>query len=273
MNTRILVLVVCLASWPAIASGQTLKFSLHEEGPQIGIELAKPVFPNGRSYTFTSFLSYLSGRVPVGPNATVVADLPFAYGKLDLDVNFIRETSNTSIGNPLIGLELKGRNADTYGFIGLRIPVTSTSNQIASVLGFAAGGSLRLETFNAAFFPIYLKYGVRRVSDSGFYLNFLVGPTVFIPDESGPDVEMFIDLESAIGYDNEALRVAIGIDGRLLATESDVDISDRTLGDLVLHGFFRVNQMRPGFLIALPLDENALPDLIIGLSLSWLLDS
>jgi len=69
-----------------------------------------------------------------------------------------------------------------------------------------------------------------------------------------------------LGFKNELLNVAVGVNGWMMVTEEDLSFDERTLNQFVLSGSVVINNIEPGFILRVPMDEYSIHDLISGLN-------
>ena len=264
---RLFCLLSCIAGltvFSMTAHSQSVKQTFQDNGAQVGIEYAKPIFSGSRQYAFTSGAWFLSGRIPIQHNATIIADFPLAYARVNSGPAAFRGFSGLRIGNPFIGVELRRPFTNVYGVFGARIPVANSRNVFIRTLGRAGSGIMRLESFGIDILPFYTKVGFKQSSTSGFYSSVLIGPSVFFFLESDNDPDAFLDAEAIFGYKNANFRGVIGLDGRLLITNFNANFADATIADVFVQGTYSFNQFRPALTIFFPVDENRITDLIIS---------
>lgn len=139
----------------------------------ITVEFAKPNFEKIFDVTTLTSLWFVSGRFAVGKNIVIVGELPLAYGKIDVD----GADSETVIGNPYGGIEVRKAGSNLFGELGVRLPITADDKPVASFVG--TNGDLdRLEAFVPDLFGIVGRVNYQGIHASNVLIRLRVGPAV-----------------------------------------------------------------------------------------------
>jgi len=196
-----------------------------------------------------------------------LAELPYANGKLDVPSGFFsNDRSQSTIANPYIGLEFFSRRQKASFELGVRLPVADEGKGLATQAGILSD----YDRFDA-FFPNILTINglvnVNSASPSGFAFRLRGGPNFWIitdSDNLGDDVELLFKYSGEFGYDTEQFGLSAGLSGLLIATESDLDLGERTSHQFIAAATVGLGNVRPGIQIRLPLDEDTGVDYVLG---------
>jgi hypothetical protein len=196
----------------------------------------------------------LTGRFRANRDLAVVAGAPMATFQLGSE-------SETTIGNPYLGLEFGRANDGFSGEVGAHAPLASEESDVTASLSGVFSDVDRWESFWPALIPIVATANYRRVYPSGVLLRGRLGPSLWIPEHDG-DVEMFALYGLWTGYEGPNVRVAGGWSGRVLITDQGVFGEDNLYHQLSLIGDFGPWQVRPGVSVRIPLNNDL--DNIVG---------
>ncbi len=250
----VLALAIVLGSGPLPAQQYWLDPA---GGTVVRADFLKPFFKE-EGYQFLSGAVFFSGSGPVGKIMRVEADVPlvragFAVGTLPAE-------SSLRLGNPYAGVRIHREGRPLSGYIGLRLPLVSDLSTSAAEGAMGVGALSdpdRLEAFLPNVLTVRAGAELRSVSPGGMLIGAKIGPSLLVPTKGdGVDPELFADYGVQGGYEGAAVRATVGITGRLLATESDLNFSERT--EHVITGMveLRRGQVRPSVLIRVPLDQS-----------------
>ncbi|MFQ5864518.1 MAG: hypothetical protein ACE5IW_04730 [bacterium] len=234
----------------------------------IAIEILKPHLDGDENFTFISSAWFLSGRFWLGENVVIMGELPLAYGALDENFGF--DEDETIIGNPYIGLELRKQGSPVYAEIGGRIPLTPDDKFLAPTIGSYSDLD-RLEAFASDVITLTAKMNYHQISASNLAFRIRGGPTFWInTGGNGDDSELLLDYSAQVGYEGERITVLGGLTGRLLVTEGDLDLGERTFHQLGVAASVGLGTVRPGVHLRFPIDEdsNDLIDFVLGFNLA-----
>jgi len=243
----------------------------------VGLEIFKPNFKNINDATITTsnsgWVFFPSLRWPLSTKVHFVGELPFAFASAEVKssrFNINQSRSESVVGNPYLGVEIKGRNSPVFTEIGIRLPISSEKKFLATGTGILADID-RLEAFfpNTLSITGMLNYHHREVS--GFALRFRGGPSLLINTDSGSgdDTELFIGYSAQAGYESERFSLLGGLTGRANLTEEDADFSERSVHQLGFNASLGLGKVRPGLHFRLPLDEDLKDslDFVLGFNL------
>lgn len=219
---------------------------------QLRIELLKPLIKNADE-DFTTGAAFVSASFRAGSAIRFETDLPISHAAAD-------DFSSTRIGNPYLGV-VRHRDESRWAWrVGLRLPVASSLNSLDDFVAPAIGVLSDPDRFEA-FVPDVLTlrgaFEWRQIKPSGLLLGAVVGPSVLIATEDGgDDAELLGDYGLRIGYRDDGVQAAASFTGRLVFTEDDASLAERT--DHRLNGTIELRRgpVRPEFLIRIPLDSS-----------------
>ncbi len=247
-----LVLGMVLALLPVSAAAQTIWLG-PDQANNVTLEWLRPEFEDAEDLSFMTSGFFLSARFGINDQFRLVGDVPFGYFGTDID----DVDSEIGIGNPYLGVEVGNLKSPVWGELGLRIPLTDVDN-LGSSFGFFSDYD-RCEAFmpDAVSAMGFANYLYRH--DSGFSMRLRGGPLFLIStdsDEYEDDMEMYAMYSLQGWYDTARLRFGTGITGRMIATEKDLDLGERTIHQLGLALAGKFRGVEPGLHFRLPLDED-----------------
>jgi hypothetical protein len=228
------------------------------EGTVVRADFLKPFFKGEGGPQFLSGVVFLSGSTAAGKLLRIEADLPLV--RAGFTIGEIKESS-LRIGNPYLGARIHRADRPVSGYLGVRLPFAGEPETPAGGLAYQVGALSdpdQWEAFLPNVFTARAGAELRSVSPSGLLIGAKLGPSVLVPSggDSGGDPELFADYGVQGGYEGSAIRATIGVTGRLLATESDLSLAERTFhmatGTLEL----RRGRIRPSLLFRMPLDDS-----------------
>lgn len=244
----------------------------------LAIEILKPTFAGNDDVTFLSSAIFISGRFALREDLRLVAELPFAHARVDVVVlDFINpqpikeSESETIIGNPYIGLELRKAGSPVFGELGVRIPITPDDKSIASAIGRFADFD-RMEAFAPDVFTVLGRINFQSTSASHVRIRVRGGPTLLFNSEGflEDDTELLLDYSAQVGYVTQKVSVMGGLTGRLFATQTEGDFGERSVHQLGASATLISGQVQPGIHLRIPIDDDLddILDFVFGLNLS-----
>lgn len=226
--------------------------------PSVALEVQKPSFAT-EGFSFATGAAFLSARVPVG-GVVLLGEMPVAFGS-------ISDVSSTVIGNPYLGLEIRGTEWSGEG--GIRLPTANVSGDDDFAVGVGVYSDFdRLEAFGEDLTSIRAAVRFDRRQPGGFGFGGTLAPAVLIPKEG--DADLFVGYAVRASYAASGASVGAEFSGRLLATESDLNFGERTVHQLALGMGVDLGPWRPGAYFRLPLDHDLTDTLnyVFGLTLA-----
>ncbi|MCK6618946.1 MAG: hypothetical protein HUU32_13015 [Calditrichaceae bacterium] len=250
-------------------SGLAQSYWVNRSQPKtISLEILKPDFAGDANTTFTTSVIFLGIQFPVAKKTLIVAELPFAH--FGLNEEGYDGQSESAIGNPYLGLEFGAKNSGVSGEIGVRAPLTSNEKISAVLTGFFTDFD-RLEAFVPDILSLAGMVNYKYKSAGGAFARLRGGPVFWIPTgDSEADNELWLAYGFQAGYESQQVGFSIGFTGRLLATEEDLELGERTFHQLGLAADFGLGNVRPGVHLRLPLDEDLsdVIDMVFGVNLA-----
>lgn len=228
----------------------------NNDGKSISLEGFKPIYDE-EGYSFSTGTFSLGFRFPIG-KSLLVAELPYVHAAYKFESPYFNMSlSESGIGNPYIGLQQRVSNSSTFGEVGLRIPLASEDKWLANMIGIYTDLDCQ-EAFVPHWLPITAMLNYWKKSDSGLIFRLRGGPLLWINTEKSEfddSMELLMKYSAQIGYESGQVRLLGGLIGRMIVTEGDLNISERTAHQLGFSASVGFGNIRPGILILLPLEE------------------
>ena len=264
------ILAIALFATPVVAQN----YWMHPgEGTSVSLEIFKPKFDDFEAFDLMTSVWLLSASIETSERMTLVLDYPIA--NLDVKENYGGDAA-TLFANPYVGFEYKLGSLDEKETllvrVGIRLPLASDNKY-----GVASIGAWTLYDRFEAFVPDLLTivegFGWRKeLSSSGIEQKSNVNFAIMIPTEDG-EAELFGDYNFAFWFPVQTLNLGIGLSGRIIVTEGDLDILERTFHHVRLSGNIAAGKFKPGFHMQVPTDE-LLADIVdfsYGVNLTYLI--
>jgi len=251
----VVLAVIMLSS--ALSTAQVNWMSpLHEPG--ISLEISKVSYEWDRNLSFWSIQYSLSGRIRLADRLDLLLEFPYSHFSRKAYSYYggsYYERSESTIGNPLLGIELAGRESSPVLKFGVRLPLAEVDyqNYHASDFGMASAMD-RWEAFWPKLLTLQLSTGYRVVEMNQYQFQFLFSPTAMFPDEGDP--ELLADCSAEFWLTQRYVRAGLGINGRLIVTESDLSFDERTQFQAGASLSATIGSFHPGIHIRVPLDES-----------------
>lgn len=228
----------------------------------LGLELLRPDL----RYGATGLAAFATLRWPFGAYERVVAEVGVAHIEqpavaLGSPGYYVPAASGTSLGNPYLGVELGGPDAQWVGEVGVRFPVASNSS--AALVAGLNSDLERRDAFVGDAFSVSGYENLRLRFANGFSLRARVGPGLVLGGRSiFGDRGLWLGYAAQVGYDRGRLNLRAGISGRVKEAE---------MSQLVLSAAFPLGGVRPGLSLRVPLDQgfNAVGSVVLGLTLGF----
>jgi len=241
-------------------------------GDRVSVEWVKPSFDVGDENPFTFFTSslFLSGRFGVGETGRIVVELPISHAGIDDEFAGSGDDSDTQIGNPYLGFELRP-NPEFLLEAGLRLPVVDSEDYslFSEDVQSAAFGFLSNPNRPFAFAPDLLtihalgNYVGSPGNDPAFELRLRGGPVVAIRTndddallgDAGDDADLYAFLDAFGWYVGEQFDFGAGLSSRIIVTEGG-SFSDKNISEFGLSAIAKLEGIEPGLTFKVPLDED-----------------
>jgi hypothetical protein len=258
-RTLALACTACVLTVASPLEAQALWLD-RSDRPTIAFEWLKPNFWEASFFTSTSYLDW---SVPLGAPFRLVGDIPLSHLASDDEFG---TASQTSIGNPLLGVELPSGNWS--GEFGVRIPLVSGENRDAAFVG-GATDSDRLEAFIDDAIPVIAAVNYYTERRPGLIARVRLGAVVWLPTASGFETELSATYTGQVGYGTDVFTFLGGFTGRVIVSEPG-DFGSRSLNQLGFSAIARVGRVRPGLHLRLPLDYDLkdVLDAVFGISVA-----
>ena len=250
----VVVLTVMMLS--PLATAQN--YWLHPgEEKSLSLEIYKPKYAEDENVGFFNSVWFISGHFKAGDKISVFVEIPVSFFDINEDKSYYED--ETLLGNPYIGFVSKSPMTNQsqlfVGRVGVRLPIASDEKRNASVNGQATTFN-RFEAFFPDIFTLTAGLGFEIEAQSGieYLINF--DGAMMIPTEGEGDSELFLDYNFAIWFPFEKINFGAGFAGRLLVTESDLDLGERTFHQFGFTGNYKTGQFKPGIHFRMPLDDD-----------------
>jgi len=273
---RIPALVLIFALIPAILTGQTIWVDRPDNG-YASVEILKPSFKHDDE-NLPMYAFMVSLHLPVSDSLRLVFDLPLAYAayykyNYDYPTYTLSKSRRSEFapGNPYFGIEGPA-DAGLSWEIGVRLPLASEKKTYALSVGYLSDYD-RMEAFGRELLPLQLSLNIRRMDASGLNARLRFGPDFWVytaSDRSDDRFELLMHYSGQVGFEGKGLAVLAGITGRLIVTEGDLNIGERTFHQLGISAGVNLGRFRPALFARFPLDKDLSEILenVIGLTCS-----
>jgi hypothetical protein len=205
--------------------------------------------------TVASSAWFLSGRHPLTSRLAGVAEVPFAYGNVDISGAPALEGKSV-FGNPYVGVEFALNDRVTFEG-GARFPITTADEEsFGDVVGVLAD-MMRMEAFMIDVVPISAAATLRHTLASGLGLRARGGVTsvVWTGDSDLGESFTFMDYGVFAQYPVSMVRFGAGVAGRWNVTEDEGGFSENSLHHVGLSADYAIGRFRPGVNVRVPLDK------------------
>lgn len=258
----VLALLVPLVS-AVEARGQGSWVRTGEGERTFALEYQKPSF-EGDDFTFLTSVLVLSGEYPVSDGISAEVELPFAHA--GLDAPFASSSSSQTFGNPYVGAAFYRDDGSGAFRVGIRLPLAREfgDDDFATGVGVLSDQD-RIERFPPDVLSI-LGLGEHRTTlETGLTVALHGGGSVMTPTSGGGDTEGYLLYGAGIEAPLQAVRVGAGLAGRMIVTESDLGLGERTIHQVAFFGRLDRGRVRPAVQFRLPVDDD------LGRVLHWVL--
>ncbi len=273
------VAALIAAVFPATGWAQRSIWQDRQADRSISVEFIKPQFDNGPDGlqldpTFMTGAYMVTGAFKLRNGSNLVIDLPISHYGYDYQFgDFSYDNSETSVGNPYLGLEFRPREKSFFE-LGVRLPVVD-GDDFGWTAGFASDHE-RIE----AYFPNALS-----VIGAGNYLPKIgenmtlrlrggLSGIILTESEDGQDsFESVATYSGQFWYNSGNTNIGAGLSGRWVLTAEDASLAEASTLALGLSANTRFGAFRPGLTFVLPLDDDLkqVLDSEIALSLMFIM--
>lgn len=254
----VLTCILLFAAIPAVSGAQPLWLT-QDHDSIITLEVLKPGLDSRFEAGSTSLAYFVTTRMPLSKVVSFVGEIPFAHYEPD---GTTTSDAETALGNVYLGLEIDKKTSRWFEEVGIRIPTLAEDKWRASRVGFYTDVD-RLEAWvrkNTLFVEGYGNY--RHIGNNGLggraRLGLAVGADLWLP---------YTLMGIYRGWGGE---VTLGFTGRLQIGD-DLDLSRRTVHQLVLAGHLDAGPVLVGAQYRYWLDHGQSVDHVLGLTMGVVL--
>ena len=263
---HLFTVLIFVITYPAGGSAQSIWTAQYPGEHSVTLEIMKPNFSGRSNFSFATSVLFLSTSIPLSDQTNIVLDLPFSHAGSS-------RSSDNTVGNPYVGIELGAQNARVYPEFGVRLPVLTSFGDRGSSVGVGRFSDFdRFEAFTPDIFSISGMLNYQQRVDSGLTLRLRGGPILSI-DPSGGSSEWILAYSAQAWYQGQQIRIGAGISGRAFLTNGDDSIGERMVDQLGFTATLISGEYQPGIHIRVPIDDNLgrLLDVVIGIQISRLI--
>jgi len=253
---------------PTMVCAQSI-WTEHLPGRAFTVEYLQPNF-SGSSSSSGDFVLFLAGRFPAWEDTRLVIDLPVARGSRESDLHSDGE-SNTIVGNPYLGVEIRRPDSNSYAEIGFRMPITPGDSYLARNIGQMTDidrqEAFLTDIFTASIIGNFLVDPP--IENSSMRIRF--GPAFWL---GSGNIDVLLDYSLQGSYTMDRVKLTTGISGRFIATSDIGDFGARTLHQFGVSGSVNLDRYQPGLFLRLPIDKELSDsiDFVLGLTLGIAFD-
>jgi hypothetical protein len=260
------IAVLCFAVFiPAPLRAQSIWLDRSHD-KTLGLEVLRPNFKSEGNNEVSGLALFLSLRAPLSQQLSFVSELPFVHSNYASRSIFLRGGSESTIGNPYLGVEIGRKDSPFFGEFGVRLPITSDDKFGTALVGFLTDFD-RFEAFIPNTLPITGMLNYHHREASGFALRFRGGPSLLIYTEGGlgDSADLFAGYSAQAGYESERFSLLGGLTGRANLTEEDAG----SVHQLGFNASLGLGNVRPGIHFRIPLDDELKEsmDFVLGFNL------
>lgn len=243
--------LVAILSAPAAAQSTWLD---REHRPSVLVEGLFPSFDDTDT-NFPTAAWYAAARLPLGHPTMFVFELPYSRGEID---NGGSGSSQSSIGNPYLGVEYAPKPSGFLLEFGGRIPLASDEKLLPFIIGYYSDIE-RQEAFVPDQVTVRLGLHYHHAADAANRIAYDVRlvPSVWAKTEDTflNESELFFGYGAWMRYEGDMVRAGGGLTGRWNATNDGADFGEASLHQFDLGIDFLRGPVRPGLQLKLPLDD------------------
>ena len=236
-----------------VASAQTIWTPI-EHRLSVNVEALHPRFKLDQDAEASALSGavFLTGTIPVAAHGMLVIELPFARSSIAVAGE---SSSNSSLGNPYVGLQVSAGTASRgfVGELGIRPPVVGDNDAEAGTTGVFTD----LDRQEAFINNLTAFSGAANVYARGGHTmgRLRLGLTEQFLGQDVVDYETILNYGALGSVDVDRLRVGAALTGRYLLTESG-SFGDRSFHHAAASVSVLFDQLRPGLFVRVPFDED-----------------
>lgn len=227
-----------------------------EHTDQISVEWLKPVFEEGEGTSFWTSSVMLSGKATLSDRLMVVGELPMSHVQTQVVdvVGGERTFSSTTVGNPYLGIELRGTTMPFVLELGVHLPAVEDPELTTVAIG-ALTDLNRIGAYVVDQVPIQLignYYYDPRSSD--FSIRLRGGPETYFPAGGNASGSMILTYGAQGWYRTDILDAGLGFTGRWGVTQPNAGFRESSLHQVSAVLQKTIGRVRPGVLARIPLE-------------------
>ena len=239
----------------------------------ISFEFLKPEFEEDGELVRSGSAFFLSVRWPISGKTNFIGEIPFSHGSMD--PTYGEQSSEDAVGNPYLGVEVRGGNPYLFWEFGLRPPISPDGKEIAAFTGLFSDFD-RFAAFPPNWFTIKAMVHLQHQNAAGFSYRFHFGPIFMKRTKSDPfidDQELLAGYSAHMLYRTEMVRAGGGLTGIAILSEDDLLLHGQATNQLGLAVDIGSKSIRPGIHLRIPLDLDlaTFTNFVWGLNLTILL--
>jgi hypothetical protein len=237
-------------------SAQSVWTGPPEHADEVSVEWLKPVLDDGGDTSFWTSSMILSGQATLSDRLLVVGELPMSHVQTQVvdDVGEEQTLSSTTVGNPYLGIELRGTTMPFVLELGAHLPVVEDPEFTTVAIG-ALTDLNRIGAYVVNQVPLQLignyYYDPR---SSNFSIRLRGGPETYLPAGGNASGSMILTYGAQGWYRTDILDAGLGFTGRWGVTQPNAGFRESSLHQVstVLQKTF--GRVRPGVLARIPLE-------------------
>ncbi len=236
--------------------------------PSIGVEILKANFDDFEDVSFSTSLIYLTTQIPFSEKFVFVGELPVSHADFTFQsFNF----SETSVGNPYVGVKFLLEDSPASFELGLRPNVTPDDKPAAATTAFNTDVD-RFEAFIPKLVTFLGRVHYKQQTSGNFVVRLDGGPTLWVFTDNGINnkTQFWVNYTGMIGYEGQFFNLLGGITGRLRMSQSG-SFGERSTHQLGVTAGLNLGHVKPGLHFRVPIDNqlNNVINYVIGLNLNF----
>jgi hypothetical protein len=252
--------------WSENDPGQTfLLSSPQSQTPTFSLRFLHPGFKEG-SLSSLSGIYEFSANIPVNKKWNIIARLPYSNLSTNREYWYWEEESKSGIGNLFVGFQYrlnKKMDSPTSFTAGVYLPTISEKNawHIIALGSYTDFYSYEKYMYNTT--SLYANFSHHSIEKNNsrkpcFMYGFEIGSTYMIPGNKWTDYledELFLHYGLTAGVRVPVVDFKVELAGKMLVTESDMDLSERSFHMMSFGAQLNFGNIRPGIYYAIHLKE------------------
>lgn len=230
------------------AAAQSIWTGPPKHASTASLEWLKPTFDQGDDISFFTSSLVLSGQATLTDRLMVVGEIPASHVHAG-------NQGASSVGNPYLGIELRGHDPSIFMELGLRLPIADD----VDVLPAAIGSLIDLNRFGAYavnVLPLQL-VGNYHCAPRASNVSVRVrgGPETFLPVAQNAGSAMILTYGVQGWYSGAQVAGGGGLTGRWAVTQRGAGFRESSFhqATVTVRGIF--GRVRPAVLVRVPVDD------------------